>query len=438
MRRIKTGRQPRGVLLVPVLKEPLSEESEAAPVATDDEPTEETPTEKAMEQHQPADAEGSPAPPSAPPPAAPHPAITPPPAAPPPVVPIIASGGPSGGASDTLRRVGRPAAFVALLVALAFAGLMVGRLLRGSDDGTPAARPSSSTTSAVRTTSTPTPKPTFETWGPLHATPAGALARPAARAAATLAGAQVVVLGGSSGNAIQLGKPGAKLHAVGSLPSRRAGAAAFVDGGSVYLIGGEDSAALPTDEIARVDLASHAVTSAGTFVEPLAGAGYVQSGKSLLLVGGWTGDKYATAVLRFTLPGSVAVVARLPEATRDAAVAMRGNTLYVAGGRTESGLSNAVYAVDVAAGTVSVVGRLPHAVAGASLVKVGSKLYLFGGKDASGPVKTVVRIDPATGAIEPAGTMPHAFAGAATVEAGGATYLLGGTRPTSVFRLETG
>ena len=132
-----------------------------------------------------------------------------------------------------------------------------------------------------------------------------------------------------------------------------------------------------------------------------------------MLVGGWTGEQYATAVLRFTLPDTADVVARLPEATRDPAVTVRGDTLYVAGGRTESGLSNAVYAVDLGAGTVSVVGRLPHAVSGGALVPAGGKLYLLGGKDAAGPVRTIVRIDPATGTIETAGTMPRPLAGAA-------------------------
>src|SRR4029079_10722581 len=113
------------------------------------------------------------------------------------------------------------------------------------------------------------------------------------------------------------------------------------------LVGGEDATATPSDEILRVDLASHEITPAGHFVEPLAGAGYAQAGSSLVLVGGWTGEQYATAVLRFTLPDKADVVARLPEATRDPAVAVRGDTLYVAGGRTESGPSNAVYAVNL-------------------------------------------------------------------------------------------
>jgi hypothetical protein len=424
MRRTKTGRQPRGVLLVPVFTDTASGEAEDTGV--EDAGVEDTVAEPALEEGDVASkrTDDQPIEDAAP-------AVTDlPPEPPPPAAPKVAAG-----AGDRMRRLGRPAAFVALLVVLAFAGVLVGRLLRGSDDGA-TALPTAIETTTARTTPTTRPRPIFETWGPFRATPSGTLARPAARAAATVAGGRVVVLGGSSGNAVLVGAPGGTLRPVGDLPSRLAAGAAFVHDGAVYLVGGEDATATPSDGIVRIDLASRKVTSAGRFVEPLAGAGYVQTGDSLVLVGGWTGEKYATAVLRFTLPDTADVVARLPEATRDTAVTVRGDTLYVAGGRTESGLSTAVYAVDLGAGTVSVIGRLPHGVAGGALVPAGGKLYLIGGKDAAGPVRTIVSIDPATGTVENAGTMPRALAGAAVIRAGGATYLLGGTRPTAVMRLE--
>src|SRR3954447_10198889 len=54
MRRTKTGRQPPGVLLVPVLKAEVpgdeSGEKEVAPVPTDDDPTEETPAATASDE----------------------------------------------------------------------------------------------------------------------------------------------------------------------------------------------------------------------------------------------------------------------------------------------------------------------------------------------------------------------------------------------------
>jgi hypothetical protein len=255
---------------------------------------------------------------------------------------------------------------------------------------------------------------------------AGTLSSPSARAAVAVAGGRVAVIGGTAGTPIQLGRPGGKLRRVGALPSRLASAAAMATSDALYVIGGEWGGETPSDGIQRVDLASHEVTSAGAFVEPLAGAGYVQDRGSLLIAGGWTGDQYATAILRFTPPATVDLIVRLPEAVRDPAVALRGGKLFVAGGRTESGPSRNVYVVDLDARSVRELGRLPRPVAGGSLVAAGGKLYLLGGNGPKGPEAGVVRIDPSNGRITAAGRMPRplAFAGAAAV--GGKTYVLGG------------
>jgi hypothetical protein len=332
----------------------------------------------------------------------------------------------------------RPVGFVVVLVVLAFAGLLVGRALR--DSGAPTATPTVTlaVSAPAPTPPRPAPKPAFERWGPLKATQAGRLARPAVRAAAVLSGGRVVVLGGSASDAVQVGPPAGPLRATATLPGTRAGAAAFLSGGSVHLIGGEDGAAPPTDEILRVDAVAGTVEPAGSFVEPIAGAGYVQGADALFVVGGWTGTQYATAVLRYTLPDTASVVARLPVATRDMAVGVRGDTIYAAGGRTADGPTDAVYAVDLAAGTVEVLGRLPEPVWGATLAVVGGQLYVLGGRSDAGPVRTVVRIDPARGVVERAGAMPKPLAGAAAIRVGGATFLYGGTRPQDIVRLTPG
>jgi hypothetical protein len=353
--------------------------------------------------------------------------------APPPLEEAVAAPAPAS------RRPGFPriALFVAALLLLALAGVANGRHVR--DDGGPAAEP---TTTAAATTSTPGPvpvpqKPAAPAWGPLRASDAGRLAEPTARAAAVTVGGRAVVLGGTSA-AVQVAAPGTPFRRVGSLPAPLASPAVLVSGGTLYAIGGQNGAGTPGNGILRIDPATGTVTEAGTFVEPLAGAGFAQSGNGVLIAGGWTGTQYATAVLRFTLPGAAALVARLPEGVRDAAAVLTGGKLYVAGGRTARGLSAAVYAVDLASGGVSVVGRLPRAVAGASLVAAGGQLYLLGGRTASGPVATVVRIDPGSGRIERAGAMPSPLADAAAVRLGGKTLVAGGTQGAAVTALAAG
>jgi hypothetical protein len=344
-----------------------------------------------------------------------------------------ASEAPEGGATG-LRRALRLGVIVVVLAALALAGVLVGRQLR--EEGGSRAQPTAPATVPAATAPKPAPaRPAAIRWGPLVAAPAGKLAVASAGAAVAVPDARVVVAGGSAGTPVQLGRPGHAFARLGTLPSPLASAAAFASGGAAYVIGGEHGGAAPSDRILRIELGSGAVTVAGRFVEPLAGAGYAQRGDALLLAGGWTGTQYATAILRFTLPGTATLVARLPVGLRDPAVALVGGTLYVAGGRNASGPTDRVFAVRLDSGGVEVRARLPRAVSGATLVSAGGALYLLGGRATAGPVADVVRIDPATGRAERAGSMPRPLAGAAAVRAGGGTYVLGGTAGSTVWRL---
>jgi hypothetical protein len=321
----------------------------------------------------------------------------------------------------------RPAAIVALLVLLAAAGIVVGQSLRGGKEE-PAPR-TPPTTAAKPAKPTPPPK-----WGPLRAAPAGRLAVPLESSAVAAAGGRIVVLGGRSGGdargAVLAGPPRGTVPRVAVLPAPLAAGAPLVRGDAVYLIGGERGDAV-SDGIVRLDLGTNRVTFAGRFFEPLAGAGYVQAGDGLIIVGGWTGEILATGVLRYTLDAEPTLLTRLPEATRDPAVALRAGRVYVAGGTTAAGPTAKVYAIDLSAGTVTTIGELPRPVSGATMVVSGGQLYVLGGRSADGPVATVVRIDPRTGAIAPAGRMPTPLVGASAVRVGNATLVVGGTRGTA-------
>jgi len=173
---------------------------------------------------------------------------------------------------------------------------------------------------------------------------------------------------------------------------------------------------------------------AGTIGEPLSDLGATIVGSTAFLVGGYTGAAWATAIQRF-VPGHTPTVAgRLPAGLRYAGVASLGRHIYIAGGITTAGTTNAVLAFDPSRGTVRPIASLPHPVAHGALVALGDRLYLVGGSDANGvPLRSVISVDPRTGATLTAGSLPHPLSDAGAAAVGGAIVVVGGrsTGPTA-------
>jgi hypothetical protein len=257
----------------------------------------------------------------------------------------------------------------------------------------------------------------------------GVLPAPASRLAATaLPDGRVLVAGGlvagTSSDQVLLGTPG-RLSRVGRLPLPTHDAALALSGTSAYLFGGGE--AVSTDAVVRIDPGSGAARPGGSLGEPLSDLGAAAVDAGIYLVGGFTGAKFATAVLRFRIGRPPALVTRLPAGLRYAGVAALGGRIYVAGGVTPSGESASVLAIDPVRRSVQTVATLPAAVAHAPLAVAGRELYLVGGTDAAGAaLDRILRIDPATGAVTTAGHLPRPLADAAAVTVGGRVVVLGG------------
>jgi hypothetical protein len=337
------------------------------------------------------------------------------------------------GRDDRSGPLVRVAGLIGLVAVVTAAGIALGRAVAPS-------HPKATATAPVTTSSTPTLPPprvvhkvTYK-WGPLKVQPYGKLPAGPPNAAAAVVGRKLAVVGGNGTGLVLAGPLGGKLVPVALVSSPRTSSEAFALGGMLYVVGGEVRGK-PTDDVLRIDLATGRGRTVSKFDEPLAEAGVVTRGGNAYLVGGWTGDQYGTAILKFTPPGAISLVTRLPEGTRSPAVVRLGHTLYVAGGRTEQGLSGQVFAVDLDSGTVTRLPALAHPVTGALLVSSGSDLYLLGGTGPGGkPSAAVVRIDPATGRSSPAGRMPKALAGAAAAPAGTRTLVID-PRAGAVYRI---
>jgi DNA-binding beta-propeller fold protein YncE len=119
-------------------------------------------------------------------------------------------------------------------------------------------------------------------------------------------------------------------------------------------------------------------------------------------------------------------------------VAAAASAIWVFGGESASGATDAIQRIDPAAGRATVVGHLPEPLQGAAGLTLGGLIYVAGGAAAGTTSRTVYRFDPATSSVTAAGELPVpvAYAGAAVWGAGeaggGVGYLIGGedgTRP---------
>ena len=78
-----------------------------------------------------------------------------------------------------------------------------------------------------------------------------------------------------------------------------------------------------------------------------------------------------------------AVAARLAVPVRYPAVAALGSQLWVFGGQTPAGITDAIQRVDLATGKTAVAGRLPSALAYATGMTVDGNIYVAGGQAAA-------------------------------------------------------
>src|SRR5690348_4143352 len=128
----------------------------------------------------------------------------------------------------------------------------------------------------------------------------GSLPETLAKASAVaLPGGKLLVLGGETGGSstdqVLLGSP-QRLRPAGRLPVPTHDAAAALLGADVLLFGGGQASS--TDAIVRVDAGTGRARAAGTLDEPLSDLGAAVVRGKAYLVGGYTGARYASAILR--------------------------------------------------------------------------------------------------------------------------------------------
>jgi len=301
-----------------------------------------------------------------------------------------------------------------------------------------APRPSRSAPTSTPTTPTSRPNGPSVTGMTLQVMPAPyQLPAPLSREVALPAASGLLIAGGltaqgTSTDAVTgLDPVTGATRAAGHLAAATHDAAGASLGAQTYLFGGGTAASVPTVQA----FAAETVVAAGTAPKaavvgqlpaPRSDASGVTAGSVAYVIGGYDGTRWDPQVLATRDGTHFRVAARLPVPVRYAAVTAAAGEIWVFGGQTSSGATNAIQRISPATGQASVVGHLLAPLQGATAVVLNGQIYVAGGVAAGGTSPMVYRFDPATSGVSAAGELPVPVAYAAGAVVGGVGYLIGG------------
>jgi len=136
------------------------------------------------------------------------------------------------------------------------------------------------------------------------------------------------------------------------------------------------------NEVYVVDMRRREWVSTGYFLEPTAYGASVSTPGGVVYIGGENEGGPSARVYCVGWRGKLCV-RRLPDvpvALTNAAAAMTGQTIYVAGGETAGGVSDRLYAFDLSRSLWRLEGSLPKPLSHAVFIAAGHLLYLVGGR----------------------------------------------------------
>ncbi len=193
--------------------------------------------------------------------------------------------------------------------------------------------------------------------------------------------------------------------------------------------GGQLLATATAEPFAEQALGETRWVSSRPLPEARAGRAVVAVGLDVYVMGGETAEGVSDAVRVFDTQERVwRRAAAKPTATADTTAAELFGEIYVPGGRLADGEYTAVVeAYSPSQNAWRRVAPLPRPLAGGLAVAEGGFLYVFGGRDAAGALDTAFVYDPGSDSWRPLAPLPAARADAAGGALLGSMYVLGGT-----------
>ncbi len=249
------------------------------------------------------------------------------------------------------------------------------------------------------------------------------------RAVAVAEGNRVLVCGGltvsgtTTGAILSIDLNTMRIREVGRLAARVHDAATASLGGAQLIFGGGGGAA-PEATVQRLEGNGSVVV--GSLPAPRADLAAIAVGGAVVVVGGGTAADADGRVLATRDGAQYRTLATLPVPVRYPAVGVIDGSLYVIGGATSTGDTDAVQRIDPVTGRVRVIGHLPVPISHAVAVSVGGSLFVVGGRSAGTARDTIWRLEGTSGRVAPAGRLPMAVSDVAAVVVGGRAFLIGG------------
>jgi len=216
---------------------------------------------------------------------------------------------------------------------------------------------------------------------------------------------------------------------VGTLAAPTHGGSALMLGRRALLFGG--AGPLVYDLVQQYTPASGHTTVAGHLPAPRADLAAATVGEQVVIAAGFDGIGPLDTVLTTTDERHFRLLVHLPQAVRYPAVAVVGDSVYLFGGLRYGGeytgtFSRSIQRVDLTSGRAAFAGRLPTSYAHAMATVRNGQVFVLGGSTPTGATNAILRFNPTTGAVSRAGTLPEHVADAGIATIGDTTYIVGG------------
>ena len=314
----------------------------------------------------------------------------------------------------------------------------------GSHTGATGTTASASPRVGATTRATPTraatpvasPMSTTAAIGALRVRTVGTLPYPLSRMATATAAGQIVLLGGlrnagSSGDVFAFDPTSHRVRRLGALEKAVHDTAAAALNGTVLVLGG--GAATESSDVQAL-LASGATSRRGTLPQPRSDLSAVTIGKTVYVIGGYTGSVEVPDVLATTDGVHFRVVGKLPVTVRYAAVVAVGNVIWVIGGDHHFAPTSAVQRIDTVTGRITLVGHLGHPLGHASAWQATDGSVLIAGGTLTNTTRTdaVARLNTRSLSMTRVAQLPRPTSDMGVALLGGVAYLFGGETGTRI------